>query len=130
VILPLAVLAGISIEWMVTHMPRVVSFVVCLLILLVTFMGYPLSLATESNRIYGAYDFQFPKRGYIAAMKNLRTITGKDDIVLALPLAGQIIPSYANRTVYVGNMGLRLWRKIGSPPFFLALTNGKQGMRF
>jgi hypothetical protein len=37
-------------------------------------------------------------------MKFTRTITKPNEVVLALPLAGQIIPSYTDRTVYVGNM--------------------------
>jgi hypothetical protein len=104
VFLPLAVGAGTAVEHIVLHTPRIVGVFVCVFLCVLTFLGYPMSIQTETGRVFGGYEFQFPKSGYIDALKFTRVITNVNDTVLALPLAGQIIPSYANRTIYVGNM--------------------------
>jgi hypothetical protein len=102
--IPLAIGTGYSIEYIIKRFPFFVGMIVCICLAILTFSGYPKSIQTESGRVFGGYEFQFPKRGYIDALKFTRLITNVNDVVLALPLAGQIIPSYANRTVYVGNM--------------------------
>ena len=101
--LPLAVGAGIAVEKIITCTPRIVGILVCLLLLFITFLGYPMSIQAETRKVYGDYDFQFPKKGYLDAIRFMRTITDPEDVILAMPLAGQIIPTYTNRTIYVGS---------------------------
>jgi hypothetical protein len=103
VFLPLAVGAGFAGEYCIARINRIIVILVCIFFLTITFVGYPVSVLGEIRKVYGGEYFQFPKRGYVDAMKFVRTITSINETVLALPLTGQMIPSYANRTVYVGN---------------------------
>jgi hypothetical protein len=100
---PLAVGVGWVFEFLVAHLHRAFVFVIVILLLGVTLYGYPTALKVERMRVFGAYEFQFPTYGFLDAIAFVRTVTHPDDVVLALPLAGQIIPSYTDRTVFVGN---------------------------
>ncbi|OGG08895.1 hypothetical protein A2154_03840 [Candidatus Gottesmanbacteria bacterium RBG_16_43_7] len=65
-----------------------------------TFIGYPASMRTEAQKLYAGWYFSYPTDRFMSAVRSLAEITLPAETVLAMPLIGQIIPGYINRTVY------------------------------
>jgi hypothetical protein len=101
--IPCAIGTAWFFEWAYTRMKpwMIGSFFVGIFVL--TLVGYPWAIQNEYQKLSGGDAFQFPTKGYMQAIGFIKTITKQDDVVLALPLTGQIIPSYVNRTVYTGS---------------------------
>jgi len=101
--LPLAVGAAWALEIIGARAGKIALTLTFIFIAALTFVGYPNSFIADRQKVYGAVEFMYPEISYIDAIKSLRTFTKEGNVILSLPMAGQIIPSYTNRTIYVGN---------------------------
>ena len=101
---PLSILAayGVSFVWKRASLPIRMVFVCVVLTL--TFVGYPSTIAEQISHMYFSANYQYPDPTYLSAMTHLSDITKKNESILSLSLAGMTIPTYINRTVYAGQI--------------------------
>lgn len=69
-----------------------------------TFAGYPASINEQIHTMYFSFDYTYPKKGYIDAIKSLATVTNPRQAVLSLWLGGMTVPMYVDRTSYLGHL--------------------------
>ncbi len=69
-----------------------------------TFVGYPITIEEQLSHMYFSAEYQYPQLGYLQGVRALADITQLNQSIMSLSLAGMTIPTYINRTVYVGQL--------------------------
>lgn len=100
---PLSILSGYFLSWLHSSFPKRVFAVTTVIITIVTLAGFPQSIRFQREKIYGSPYVTWPTPGYQEAIASLRDLVKEDETIWSLPLAGEIIPGFINRTVYTGN---------------------------
>ncbi len=103
--IPMSILASKFIAYLSTiRFGRIISAAFIGAYLIITFIGYPSSLKEQVANVFMDERFVYPSRGWISAIQALDGITKPGENILALPLAGRMIPTYTNRRVYVNSI--------------------------
>lgn len=102
--IPLSIFAAYGVSAMAKKLPQMVMGGIGIVLFTLTFIGYPATIAEQVSHMYFTSQYQYPERGYLQGIEALKTITTPSQSIMSLSLAGMTIPTYINRSVYVGQV--------------------------
>ncbi len=102
--IPLSIFAAYGMVYIGKRVSKFVLIILSLSLFVITFVGYPATITEQISHMYFTQEYQYPDPGYIAGIQALKTITSPSEHIMTLSLGGMTIPTYINRTVYVGQI--------------------------
>ena len=99
---PFSILSVYALDFIKHKFGSTVFLVTMTTIIFLTFVGFPETLKTQSTKLFGSNVLMYPSESWMEAIKSFSSIEPKGKAILSLPLAGEFIPPYSGRTVYVG----------------------------
>ncbi len=101
---PLSILGAVGFSTALQILPSVLRILVIAAMVVLTFVGYPSTVSEQIAHVYFGRDYQYPDIQYVSAIRELGAITKPGEAIMSLSLAGMTIPTYVNRSVYVGQV--------------------------